>query len=85
MLKVSLARQSLVYDWLRYLPAILAVAFAGLLILVQIGLTLGQFGTVTVILDQELRSGQGDSIAVRVALAHAPGSRGCTGIAFWYG
>jgi len=34
---VSLAHASLIYDWKRYLAAILAVAFAGLLVLVQIG------------------------------------------------
>ena len=49
---VSLARSTLVYEWKRYLAAVLAVAFSGLLVLVQVGLLLGQFGTVTVIVDR---------------------------------
>lgn len=49
---VSLARLSLLYDWKRYLAAVLAVAFSGLLVLVQIGLLLGQLGTVTVVLEK---------------------------------
>lgn len=48
---VSLARSTLIYEWKRYLAAVLAVAFSGLLVLVQIGLLLGQFGTVTAIVD----------------------------------
>lgn len=49
--RVSLARASLVYEWRRYLPAILAVAFAGLLMMVQLGLLLGIFSTVSVVVD----------------------------------
>lgn len=49
---VSLARASLIYDWKRYLAAVLAVAFAGLLVLVQIGTLLGQLRTSTVVLDR---------------------------------
>ncbi|MEC4678334.1 MAG: ABC transporter permease [Nitrospirota bacterium] len=49
---VSLARASLIYEWKRYLAAVLAVAFAGLLILVQIGTLLGQLATSTVVLDR---------------------------------
>ena len=40
------------HDWKRYLAAVLAVAFSGLLMLVQLGLLLGMFGTVTAIVDQ---------------------------------
>lgn len=50
--QVSLARASLRHEWRRYLTAILAVAFSGLLILVQIGLLIGMFSTVSVIVDQ---------------------------------
>lgn len=49
---VSLARSSLRYEWRRYLAAVLAVAFSGLLVIVQLGLLLGMFGTVSVIIDR---------------------------------
>ncbi len=44
---VSLARQSLLYDWRRFVAAILTLAFSGLLILVQVGLLLGQLDAFT--------------------------------------
>lgn len=47
----SLARATLVHDWRRFLPAILSVAFAGVLMLVQLGLLSGMFATVTVLVD----------------------------------
>ena len=50
--RVSLARLSLIYEWKRYLAAVLAVAFSGLLLLVQLGLLLGMFGTVTTVVDK---------------------------------
>lgn len=40
---ISLARTSLLYDWRRYVSAVLALAFATLLIHVQIGITLAWF------------------------------------------
>lgn len=49
---VSLARASLIYEWRRYLPAVLAVAFSGLLLLIQLALLLGLFGTVSTYVDQ---------------------------------
>ncbi len=49
---VSLARSSLIYEWRRYLAAILAITFSGLLVLVQLSLLLGLFGTVSAIVDQ---------------------------------
>ncbi|MBI3651594.1 MAG: hypothetical protein HY231_11310 [Acidobacteria bacterium] len=48
---VSLARATLRYEWKRYLAAVLAVAFSGLLTLVQLGLLLGMFGTVSAVID----------------------------------
>lgn len=45
---VPLARKSLVYEWRRFLPAVLAVAFTGLLLLVQAALVLGIFGSAAV-------------------------------------
>ncbi len=49
---MSLARATLLYEWRRFLPGLLSVAFAGVLMLVQLGLLLGMFGTVTVLIDQ---------------------------------
>ena len=49
---VSLARATLVYEWRRFLAAMLAVAFSGLLVLVQLGLLVGMFGTVAVYIDE---------------------------------
>lgn len=48
----SLARASLVHDWRRYFPGVLAVGFSGLLMLIQLGLLMGMFGTVTVLIDR---------------------------------
>lgn len=45
---VALARKTLIYEWRRFLPAILAVGFAGLLQLLQAGLVLGIFGSASV-------------------------------------
>lgn len=49
---VSLARAMLWYEWRRFLPAGCAVAFAGLLVLIQLALLLGLFSTVSVYIDQ---------------------------------
>ena len=49
---LSLARSSLRHETQRYVPAVLAVSFAGLLLLVQIGLLLGLFRTVTAVIDR---------------------------------
>lgn len=49
---ISLARATLLYEWRRFLPAVMAVTFAGLLVLVQIGLLLGMFGTVSIMVDK---------------------------------
>ncbi|MHB8535312.1 MAG: ABC transporter permease [Sulfuricaulis sp.] len=45
---VSLARKTLIYEWRRFLPAVLAVGFTGLLQLLQVALVLGIFGSVSV-------------------------------------
>lgn len=45
---VALARKTLVYEWRRFLPAILAVGFAGLLQLLQLALVLGIFGATSI-------------------------------------
>lgn len=49
---VSIARSSLIFEWRRYLAAVLAVTFAGLLVVVQLALLLGLFGTVSVVIDR---------------------------------
>ncbi|UGA37320.1 hypothetical protein JOS77_25205 [Chromobacterium haemolyticum] len=49
---VSLARASLIYEWRRFLPAVLAVAFAGLLVQVQLSLLLGMFSSIGVYIDR---------------------------------
>ncbi|WP_329741030.1 ABC transporter permease [Dyella sp. A6] len=45
---VALARKTLIYEWRRFLPAILAVGFAGLLQLLQAALVLGIFGSASI-------------------------------------
>ncbi|WP_049623206.1 ABC transporter permease [Frateuria defendens] len=45
---VALARKTLVHEWRRFLPAVLAVGFAGLLQLLQAALVLGIFGSASV-------------------------------------
>lgn len=45
---VPLARKTLVYEWRRFLPSALAVAFSGLLLLVQAALVLGIFNSAAV-------------------------------------
>ncbi|WP_394835428.1 ABC transporter permease [Pendulispora rubella] len=49
---ISLARATLVHEWRRFVPAVFAVAFSGLLVLVQIALLMGAFANVTVYIDQ---------------------------------
>lgn len=48
---VPLARKSLLHEWRRFLPAVVAVAFSGLLLLVQAALVLGIFGSSAVYID----------------------------------
>jgi putative ABC transport system permease protein len=45
---VALARKTLIHEWRRFLPAILAVGFAGLLQLLQTALVLGIFSSASV-------------------------------------
>jgi putative ABC transport system permease protein len=51
-MSVALARKTLVYEWPRFVPAMLAVAFSGLLLLVQTALVLGIFGSAAVFVDR---------------------------------
>ena len=52
MAVVALARKTLLHEWPRFLPALLAVAFSALLLLVQTALVLGIFGSAAVYIDQ---------------------------------
>ena len=45
---VALARKTLIYEWRRFFPATLAVAFSGLLLLMQSALIFGIFNTASV-------------------------------------
>ncbi len=45
---IPLARKTLLYEWRRFLPSTLAVAFSGLLLLMQAALVLGIFGASAV-------------------------------------
>ncbi|MDR2012081.1 MAG: ABC transporter permease [Rhodanobacter sp.] len=45
---VPLARKTLIYEWRRFLPSALAIAFSGLLLLVQAALVLGIFNSTAV-------------------------------------
>ena len=49
---VALARKTLIHEWRRFLPAAVAVAFSGLLLLMQAALMLGIFGSAAVYIDQ---------------------------------
>lgn len=41
---IALARKTLIYEWRRFLPVVLAVGFSGLMLVVQAALVLGIFG-----------------------------------------
>lgn len=74
---VSLARSSLRYDWRRYLAAVLAVSFAGLLMLVQLALLLGLFGSVSLMIDRSSAAiwiGYRDTLSVDLGRDLPPGS-----------
>jgi putative ABC transport system permease protein len=45
---IALARKTLVHEWRRFVPAIFAVGFSGLLLAVQAALVLGIFGSAAV-------------------------------------
>lgn len=45
---IALARKTLIHEWRRFLPAVLAIAFSGVLLTVQAALVLGIFGSASV-------------------------------------
>jgi putative ABC transport system permease protein len=76
-MKVSLARSSLIHEWRRYLAAVLAVSFAGLLLVIQMALLLGLFGSVSVMIEQskaELWIGYRNTQSVDLGRDLPPGS-----------
>jgi putative ABC transport system permease protein len=51
-MSVALARKTLLHEWRRFLPAVLAVALSCLLLLVQTALVLGIFGSAAVAIER---------------------------------
>lgn len=49
---IALARKTLVHEWRRFLPVIVAVGFSGLMLVVQAALVLGIFGTAAMYVDE---------------------------------
>jgi putative ABC transport system permease protein len=45
---IALARKTLIHEWRRFLPAIMAIGFSGVLLCVQAALVLGIFGSAAV-------------------------------------
>ena len=45
---IALARKTLIYEWRRFVPVVLAVGFSGLLLFAQAALVLGIFGTAAI-------------------------------------
>ncbi|MFJ7566569.1 ABC transporter permease [Herminiimonas sp. NPDC097707] len=45
---IPLARKTLLYEWFRFMPAVMAVGFAGVLLAVQAALVMGIFGSAAV-------------------------------------
>lgn len=45
---IALARKTLVYEWRRFVPVVLAVGFSGLMLVAQAALVLGIFGTAAI-------------------------------------
>lgn len=49
---ISLARKSILHEWRRFAPAIFAIAFSGILLVVQAALAVGIFATVAVYIEK---------------------------------
>lgn len=45
---IALARKTLIYEWRRFVPVVLAVGFSGLMLVAQAALVLGIFGTAAI-------------------------------------
>lgn len=49
---ISLARKSILHEWRRFAPAIFAIAFSGILLVIQAALAVGIFATVAVYIEK---------------------------------
>lgn len=49
---ISLARKSILHEWRRFAPAIFAIAFSGILLVIQAALAVGIFATVAVYVEK---------------------------------
>lgn len=51
---ISLARKSLIHEWRRFVPVGLSVGFSGILLIVQVALVLGIFGSAAIYINNFL-------------------------------
>lgn len=75
---VPLARKTLVHEWRRFLPAVLAVAFSGLLLLMQAALVFGIFGSAATYItasDADLWIGYPGTQSIELGRAITPAAR----------
>ena len=75
---IPLARKTLVHEWRRFLPAMLAVAFSGLLLLMQAALVFGIFGATAVYItasDADLWVGYPGTQSIELGRPIAPRAR----------
>lgn len=75
---IPLARKTLIHEWRRFLPAMLAVAFSGLLLLMQAALVFGIFGSTAVYItasDADLWMGYPGTQSVELGRPIAPRAR----------
>ncbi|MGH8233831.1 MAG: ABC transporter permease [Rhodanobacteraceae bacterium] len=75
---IPLARKTLIHEWRRFLPAMLAVAFSGLLLLMQAALVFGIFGSTAVYItasDADLWAGYPGTQSIELGRPIAPHAR----------
>ena len=75
---IPLARKTLIHEWRRFLPAMLAVAFSGLLLLMQAALVFGIFGSAATYItasDADLWVGYPGTQSIELGRPIAPRAR----------
>ncbi|TAN03641.1 MAG: FtsX-like permease family protein [Rhodanobacteraceae bacterium] len=75
---IPLARKTLIHEWRRFLPAMLAVAFSGLLLLMQAALVFGIFGATAVYItssDAQVWVGYPGTQSIELGRPIAPAAR----------
>lgn len=75
---IPLARKTLIHEWRRFLPAMLAVAFSGLLLLMQAALVFGIFGSAATYIsasDADLWVGYPGTQSIELGRPIAPTAR----------